>query len=223
MTWHDAPRRIVLAGRAAPMPAVALGDATTHPHGRDYMKIIEAYLRFTDWLNAKFAWIVAFLIVPMLCIMIWEIVMRYFFNAPSLWAYEISLFLYGGYIVLGGAYTHLAGGHVNVDIIWGRLRPRGRAFVDILTSGFVFLFVGVLFWYSLQRTILSWQLGETTMSHWQPIIYPLRTTLPVGCLLLLMQVVAKLIRDIATVVTGEDDYFPIRVKIPGLQLNVPVN
>ena len=187
------------------------------------MKIIEAYLRFTDWLNAKFAWIVAFLIVPMLCIMIWEIVMRYFFNSPSLWAYEISLFLYGGYIVLGGAYTHLAGGHVNVDIIWGRLPPRGRAFLDILTSGFVFLFVGVLFWYSLQRTILSWQLGETTMSHWQPIIYPLRTTLPVGCLLLLMQLVAKLIRDIATVVTGEDDYFPIRVKIPGLQLNAPVN
>ena len=91
------------------------------------MKALEYYLRFTDWLNARFAWIVAFLIVPMLCIMIWEIVMRYFFNSPSLWAYEISLFLYGGYIVLGGAYTFMAGGHVNVDIIWGRLPLRGRA------------------------------------------------------------------------------------------------
>ena len=104
------------------------------------MNLVRKYLYFTDWLNAKFAWIVAFLIVPMLCIMIWEIVLRYFFNAPSLWAYEISLFLYGGYIALGGAYTHLTGGHVNVDIIWVRLSPRRRALLDILTSGFAFLF-----------------------------------------------------------------------------------
>lgn len=179
------------------------------------LKAIEAYLRFTDWLNAKFAWIVAFLIVPMLAIMIWEIVMRYFFNAPSQWAYEISLFLYGGYIVLGGAYTHLAGGHVNVDIIWGQLPPRGRALLDVLTSVFAFLFLGVLFWVSLKITINSWQIGETTMSHWKPIYYPLRTTLPVGCFLFLMQVLAKLIRDIAIVIKGED-VFPVRVPIPGI-------
>jgi TRAP-type mannitol/chloroaromatic compound transport system permease small subunit len=178
------------------------------------LKAIEAYLRFTDWLNAKFAWIVAFLMVPMLGIMIWEIMMRYVFNSPSHWAYEISLFTFGAYIVLGGAYTHLTGGHVNVDIIWGRLSPRGRAILDVITSVFTFLFLGVLFWVSLQLTINSWQMGETTMSHWKPIYYPLRTTLPVGCFLLLMQVVAKLIRDIATAIKGRE-VFPIRVVIPG--------
>lgn len=177
------------------------------------MKAIESYLRFTDWLNAKFGWIVAFLICPMLFIMIWEIVMRYFFNSPSQWAYEISLFLYGGYIALGGAYTHLAGGHVNVDIIWGKLSLRGRAMLDVLTSVFAFLFLGVLFWVSLQITINSWQIGETTMSHWKPIYYPLRTTLPVGCFLFLMQVVAKLIRDVFIVIKGED-VFPVRVPTP---------
>jgi TRAP-type mannitol/chloroaromatic compound transport system permease small subunit len=179
------------------------------------VKAIEHYLRFTDWLNAKFAWIVAFLICPMLFIMIWEIVMRYFFNSPSQWAYEISLFLYGSYIVLGGAYTHLAGGHVNVDIIWGQLPLRGRAVLDVLTSGFTFLFLGVLFWVSLKLTINSWQIGETTMSHWKPIYYPLRTTLPVGCFLFLMQALAKLIRDVMIVVKGED-VFPVRVEMPSV-------
>jgi len=177
------------------------------------VKLIESYLRFTDWLNQKFAWIVAFMIVPMLFIMIWEIVMRYFFNSPSLWAYEISLFVYGAYIVLGGAYTHLAGGHVNVDIIWGQLSRRGQAILDILTSTFAFLFLGVLFWVSLQITINSWQIGETTMSHWKPIYYPLRTTLPVGCFLFLMQVFAKLLRDILVVIKGED-VFPVHVTTP---------
>jgi TRAP-type mannitol/chloroaromatic compound transport system permease small subunit len=177
------------------------------------VKAIEYYLRFTDWLNSKFAWIVAFMIVPMLLIMVWEITMRYFFNSPSLWAYDISLFIYGAYIVLGGAYTHQAGGHVNVDIIWGQLSPRGRAILDILTSSFAFLFLGVLFWVSLEITIHSWRIGETTMSHWQPIYYPLRTTLPVGCFLFLMQVLAKLIRDIGIVVKGED-VFPVRAAVP---------
>lgn len=180
------------------------------------MKAIEAYLRFTDWLNAKFAWIVAFLMVPMLGIMIWEIMMRYLFNSPSHWAYEISLFAFGAYIVLGGAYTLLSGGHVNVDIFWGRLSPRGRAILDVVTSAFSFLFLGVLFWTSLQLTINSWQMGETTMSHWKPIYYPLRTTVPVGCFLLLMQVLAKFIRDLAFALKGTD-VFPIRVAIPGTQ------
>jgi TRAP-type mannitol/chloroaromatic compound transport system permease small subunit len=147
--------------------------------------------------------------------MIWEIVMRYFLNSPSHWAFEISLFIFGGYVVLGGAYTYLSGGHVNVDIIWGRLSLRGRALLDIFTSAFAFLYLGVLFWVSLEITIQSWQIGETTMSHWKPIYYPLRTTLPVGCFLFLMQVLAQLIRNIAIVVQGRD-VFPVRVQVPGM-------
>jgi TRAP-type mannitol/chloroaromatic compound transport system permease small subunit len=151
----------------------------------------------------------------MLFIMIWEVVMRYFLNSPSHWAFEISLFIFGGYVVLGGAYTYLSGGHVNVDIIWGRLSLRGRALLDIFTSPFAFLYLGVLFWVSLESTIQSWQIGETTMSHWKPIYYPLRTTLPVGCFLFLMQVLAQLIRNIAIVVQGRD-VFPVRVQVPGM-------
>jgi TRAP-type mannitol/chloroaromatic compound transport system permease small subunit len=150
----------------------------------------------------------------MLFIMVWEIVMRYFLNSPSHWAYEISLFIFGAYIVLGGAYTYLTGGHINVDIFWGKLSPRGRAITDVFTSVFAFLYLGVLFWVSLEITINSWQIGETTMSHWKPIYYPLRTTLPVGCFLFLMQVVAQLIRNIGMAVTGRE-VFPVRTHIPG--------
>ena len=71
----------------------------------------------------------------------------------------------------------------------------------------------MLFWVSLKLTINSWQIGETTMSHWKPIYYPLRTTLPVGCFLFLMQVLAKLIGDVLIVIKGED-VFPVRVQVP---------
>lgn len=176
------------------------------------MKAIEYFLRYTDWVNAKFGWFVAFLMCPMMFIMIYEIVMRYFFNRPSLWAYEISLFLYGGYIILAGAYTLITKGHVNVDILWGRFSARGKAILDIGTFGFVLLYLGVLFWTSLEATIESWKIGETTMTYWAPPYYPLRTTVPVGCFLFLLQALAKLIRDILTVIHGKE-MFPTRVKL----------
>ena len=174
------------------------------------MKVIEYFLRYTDWVNAKFGWFVAFLMCPMIFIMIWEIMMRYLFNRPSIWAYETSMFIYGGYIVLGGAYTLLTDGHVNVDIIWGQLSVRGRAILDICTAGFVFLYLGVLFWESLLVTIKAWELKETTMTFWAPPYYPLRTTVPVGCFLFILQALAKLIRDILTAVRGKE-VFPIEV------------
>lgn len=168
------------------------------------MKAIRYFLRYTDWVNAKFGWFVAFLMLPTLIIMMWEIVMRYFFNAPSLWAYETSLFMYGSYIVLGGGYTLLVRGHVNVDILWGRLSLRGRSIVDVVTSALFFLYVGLLLKESLEATVLAWQVMEGTMTHWDPPYYPLRTSLPVACLLLLLQGLAKFIRDLNTAITGKE-------------------
>lgn len=183
------------------------------------MKVIEYFLRYTDWVNGKFGWFVAFLMCPMMFIMIWEIVMRYFFNRPSIWAYETSLFLYGGYIVLGGAYTLLVQGHVNVDVIWGRLSTRGRAIIDICTVGFVFLYLGVLFWESLKVTITAWQIKETTMTFWAPPYYPLRTTVPVGCFLFMLQALAKLIRDIFTAISGKEA-FPTEIRAVDYRIKV---
>jgi len=168
------------------------------------MKPIRYFLRYTDFVNAKFGWFVAFLMLPMIAIMVSEVIMRYFFNAPTLWAYEISLFMYGSYIALAGGYTLLVKGHVNVDIIWGRLPLRWRSIVDVVTAALFFLFVGVLFKESLEATMESWAVMEHTMTHWSPPYYPLRTSLPVACLLLLLQGLAKFIRDLNTAITGKE-------------------
>lgn len=168
------------------------------------MKPIRYFLRYTDFVNARFGWVVAFLMLPMIAIMVYEVIMRYFFTAPSLWAYEISLFMYGAYIALAGGYTLLVKGHVNVDIIWGRLPLRWRSIVDVITAALFFLFVGVLFKESLEAAMESWAVMEHTMTHWSPPYYPLRTTLPVACLLMLLQGLAKFIRDLNTAITGKE-------------------
>ena len=124
------------------------------------MKPIRYFLRYTDFVNARFGWFVAFLMLPMIAIVVWEVIMRYFFNAPSLWAYEISLFMYGAYIALAGGYTLLVKGHVNVGIIWGRLSLRWQSIVDVITAA-MFFFVGVPFKESLEATMQSWKIMKT--------------------------------------------------------------
>jgi len=137
-------------------------------------------------------------------IVIVDVTFRYILNRPSMWAYETSMFIYGAYIVLAGGYTLLHKGHVNVDILYGNLSPRKKAILDVLTAALFFIFMWYLLTYSLEQTIRSWQMGETTNTPWHPPIYPLRTTLPIACILLILQGIAKFIRDLHMALTGKE-------------------
>jgi len=168
------------------------------------MRAISRLLRSIDRLNSVLGRVFAVLLVPMAGIVILDVILRFVFNRPSMWAYESSLFLYGGYIVLTGAYTLSVKGHVNVDIIYGSRSPRMKAILDVCTAVLFFVFVWYLLTYSLEQTIQSWQMQETTNTLWHPPYYPLRTTLPVACILLLLQGTAKLIRDLHMALTGKE-------------------
>jgi len=168
------------------------------------MTVIIKLLHLIDSLNNKLGWMFAFLLVPMGLIVIVDVTLRYGFNKGSMWAYETSMFIYGGYIVLAGAYTLLHKGHVNVDIVYGGLSPRVRAILDVLTASLFFLFMWYLFTHALGHTINSWQIRETTNTPWHPPIYPLRTTLPVACILLMLQGFAKFVRDLHMALTGRE-------------------
>lgn len=137
-------------------------------------------------------------------IVIVDVTFRYVLDRPSMWAYETSMFIYGAYIVLAGGYTLLHKGHVNVDILYGNLSPRKKAILDVLTAALFFIFMWYLLTYSLEQTIRSWQMGETTNTPWHPPIYPLRTTLPIACILLMLQGIAKFIRDLHMALTGKE-------------------
>jgi len=161
-------------------------------------------LRIIDRLNNNLGRVFAVLLVPMAGIVILDVILRYVFNRPSMWAYESSLFLFGGYIVLTGAYTLLVKGHVNVDIIYSSKSPRTQAILDVCTAVLFFVFMWFLLSYSMTQTIQSWRIQETTNTLWHPPYYPLRTTLPVACILMLLQGMAKFIRDFHMAVTGKE-------------------
>ena len=105
------------------------------------MNKVKIILHIIDLINLWAGRLTALLMVPMIFIIMWEVIARYVFNSPTDWAFETSLFIFGGFVVLGGGYTLYTNGHVNMDVFFSRLSLRRRAILDVVTSVFFFLFI----------------------------------------------------------------------------------
>jgi len=149
-----------------------------------------------DWVG-RALW---FGIIIITLLVLSEVVRRYFFNAPTVWGNELTQLVFAVYVVLSGGHVLRWGGHVNVDILYNRFDAKARAIVDIFTFFIFFLFCGMMLIYGGSLAWESISIWERSNSAWGPPLYPVKMTIPLGALLLLLQGTAKLIRDILTAV-----------------------
>ena len=166
------------------------------------MRKLESALGIIDSISEWSGRIVGFMIPCIVVVMVYEVVARYGFNSPTVWAYELTIFLFGGCMIIGGAYAHRYRAHVNVDIVYGRLSPRVKAILDLFTATLFFLFVGILLWKGIEFAVTSVQNLERTDTLWAPPIYLFKISLPIGAGLIFLQGIATFIRDLATAITG---------------------
>jgi len=155
-------------------------------------RVLEAIDAISEWTGR----ITAFLIPGMMLIMTYEVVARYLLKSPTIWAMESTQYLFLTTTALGGAYVLRHGGHVNVPILYDRLSTRTQAIVDVVTSLFFFFFMVALFGASWITTVESVFYLEHSPTYWEPPI-------SAGILLTILQGLAKLVRDLATAITGK--------------------
>lgn len=166
----------------------------------------KSFCRVIDVVNEWTGRLVSLLFLPLVLLVVIEVVLRYFFNRPTAWAWPIIIYLGALLATLGAGYTLIYGGHVKVDIVTARFSSRTRAIIDLVTSSVFFLGLMVLVWKGTDEAVYSVQIREHyTVYRWWPILYPLRIGVAIGFLLLLFQGVAKLIRDLNTAIrTGKE-------------------
>jgi TRAP-type mannitol/chloroaromatic compound transport system permease small subunit len=160
------------------------------------LKVID---RVSEWTGK----ISSFLIIAITGVILFEIIARYIFNSPTIWAFETSLSLYGIYVALLGAYVLVTGSHVNVDILYARFSPRTKAGVNLFTWLIFFLWCGALVWMAWIRGYESLMIRESESTAFGCPIYPAKLSLAVGGSLLFLQGVAGYIRDLYTFMTGK--------------------
>src|SRR5690554_5687240 len=99
------------------------------------MKYLSMFVSAVSWINDKVGkLLVCYLTLVMFTLLIFEIVARYVFSSPTVWAGELTQILFGAFIMLSGGYLMLNKGHIYVKIIYERFSIRTKAIVDLVTS-----------------------------------------------------------------------------------------
>lgn len=157
--------------------------------------LLEA-VRILEIPSIFFAKLGAWLILPLTGSLMYEVVSRYIFDAPTIWAYDTTYMFAGTLFMLGSAYALRNGSHVRADFLLSSLKPRWQALVDVVLYLVVYFpAIALFFTTSFTFAMQSWQQHETyPQSPWLPLIYPLKTVIPVTCVLLLLQGVAEVLK-----------------------------
>lgn len=155
-------------------------------------------LAFIDRLSRATGLAAACLTLPIGAVMIYEVVLRFAFDLPTFWAYELAYMMTGAYFALGAAYVTLEDGHVRIDFLYARMSARARAMVDGLICLMLVLPVsGWLAWALCVFAAGSAAAGELSgESAWNPPIWPLHIVVAIGFVLFALQIAAQTARNL---------------------------
>lgn len=160
---------------------------------------------FTDWIdriNGFAGEFVCYWAVIAVFVYYYEVIARYVFNSPTNWVHESMFLMFGMQYMLSGAYALREDQHVRVDVLYTHFSTRGKAIADIVTSVFFFIFTLTLLWTGYRFAADAVNNGETSFTEWGIQYWPVKLAIPIGATLIVLQGVAKLIKDILILTGG---------------------
>ncbi|MHA7868581.1 MAG: TRAP transporter small permease subunit [Salipiger thiooxidans] len=153
--------------------------------------------------------IAALLLVPLVFAMVYEVVSRYAFSAPTQWAFEISYMLMGTIFTLGLSYCLRNDAHVNVDILPSLLPARVNAVIEVLAFGGMTV---LLVWLTItlgEGVARTYRTGEGSgLSAWNPKVWPFRLVYTAGFALFALQVFGRLLEALLVLSGGKPRSHP---------------
>lgn len=162
-------------------------------------RVLQNYVRFMDSATRRFGLGIQSLIFVIIGVLLFETISRYIFNAPTVWSVEVSKFVFGAYFLLGGAYVLLTGGHVRMDILYGRWSPRRQAIMDVALFALFVIYVGVTLRSAIYHATMSTIMLQRSGTPWHPYLWPIKIIVVIGFLLMLLQGISQFIKSIATI------------------------
>lgn len=162
------------------------------------MKALLALSRAIDALNERVGQFVLWLVLAATLVSAANAGMRYAFSMASNAWLELQWYLFAAIFLLAAGYTLKHNGHVRIDILYGRLSARARAWIDLLGALlFLLPFSLLLMWFSWPGFTGALQHGEMSPDAGGLLRWPVRLLIPLGFALLALQGISEIIKRVA--------------------------
>jgi TRAP-type mannitol/chloroaromatic compound transport system permease small subunit len=148
---------------------------------------------------------IASYMMPILAfIVVYEVGARYIFDAPTIWVYDTSLFLFGYIAALGGAYAQQKNAHINVDILYLSVSPKAKNIFNVFSFTLGIFFLIIIFYVSIGKFEEAIELDYRRQSEWAPPMWHFWVMLCIASSLFIAQLVRDMLTEIYHLITGEE-------------------
>ena len=165
-----------------------------------HIRLVRIIDKFTDTTGVWVAW----LNMPLVLAVAYEVISRYLFHAPTSWSFDVTYMLYSAIFMLGAAYALHKGAHIRTDFFYEKWSDRTRGVVDSI-SYILFFFPSIIMLLaaSWSEAWYAYTINETSeQTTWRPILWPFKAVVPLTCAMLLLQGVSELIKSFYAARTG---------------------
>ena len=159
-------------------------------------RAIRLYVRYVNAVNRVVGRFAMYMIFAMMGLLLFSSISKTFF-VPQFWTLELAQFSMAAYYLLGGGYSMQLDSHVRMDLVYGRWSPKGKGFVDSITSFCLVFYLVMLLYGGFSSTEYALYYGETSYSSWSPLMAPIKIIMTFGIALMLLQAIATFFKDLA--------------------------
>ena len=165
---------------------------------------MEKVFRVMDAISEWTGKLASFLMAGLVVAICYDVALRYIFNAPAAWGFDITYMVYGAYSMLGVAYCEKLKGHVRMDLVYTSLSTRAKAWVDVICYILLFFpFLIILTYMCGDHALWSLQAGERSSgSVWRPLLGPFKLIITFGFVLFILQGLVSFLRALRVAIKG---------------------
>ena len=160
------------------------------------MHWMEKFISVAETINRKIGESASYILTVFMCLMVYEVIMRYFFQSPTMWVHEVCGYLFAFYLAFTGGWVLLLKGHVAVDIAYQYFTMRGKLVADLIVSIVGFVLFLVLLWVGWKYAWHAIITNQHSHTMFGPPLWPVKVMLPAASLLFLLQIIADIMRSI---------------------------
>ena len=185
----------LLGQQAAAVPASSyLAEQDKESSMNSLKKTLGALAERMDSLSRFFGVVVGVLLLALVLSLSFEVIMRYVFNMPTIWALDISIYLFIFIVYLGASYTELQQGHVKVDLVILRLPDKTKTVFRFITGGLGLVFCAFFISGSLRQAIAVFNNDTHAGTTFNAPLFPMYFIIPIGLFFLSLQLIISTFR-----------------------------